>query len=65
MVVVAVQGAPKVPTLRRWLVVVSGPELINDVRKASDDVLSAIVPISDVRFMSQYNFEASYSQGIS
>jgi hypothetical protein len=47
------------------MVLVSGPELIDDVRKASDDVLSAIVPISDVRITSQYNFEASYSQGIS
>jgi len=47
------------------LVLVSGPELIEDVRKAPDNVLSAIEPISEVRTISQCNFEDSWSQGMS
>ncbi|KAH9047277.1 cytochrome P450 [Lactarius hengduanensis] len=34
------RGLFKTATLRRWLVLASSPELIEDVRKASDDVLS-------------------------
>ncbi|KIJ04805.1 hypothetical protein PAXINDRAFT_49709, partial [Paxillus involutus ATCC 200175] len=35
------KGAPfKVARLYRWLVVVSGPQFVEDVRKASDDELS-------------------------
>ncbi|KAI9434726.1 cytochrome P450 [Lactarius indigo] len=33
-------GLFKIPTFRRWMVLVSGPELVEDVRKASDDILS-------------------------
>ncbi|KAH9055827.1 cytochrome P450 [Lactarius deliciosus] len=33
-------GLFKIATFRRWMVLVSGPELVEDVRKASDDVLS-------------------------
>ncbi|KAH9067784.1 cytochrome P450 [Lactarius vividus] len=33
-------GLFKTATLRRWMVLASGPELIEDVRKAPDDVLS-------------------------
>ncbi|KAI9447173.1 hypothetical protein BJY52DRAFT_1193545 [Lactarius psammicola] len=33
-------GLFKIATFRRWLVLVSGPELVEDVRKAPDDVLS-------------------------
>lgn len=47
------------------MVLVSGPELIEDVRKAPDNVLSSIEPIVDVRLMSQCNIEGSCSQGIS
>ncbi|KAF8271105.1 hypothetical protein EI94DRAFT_635637 [Lactarius quietus] len=34
------RGLFKIATFRRWLVVASGPELIEDLKKASDDVLS-------------------------
>ncbi|KAH9042739.1 cytochrome P450 [Lactarius pseudohatsudake] len=34
------RGLFKTATLRRWLVLASSPELIEDLRKASDDVLS-------------------------
>ncbi|KAF8271106.1 cytochrome P450 [Lactarius quietus] len=33
-------GLFKIPTFRRWMVLASGPEQIEDVRKAPDDVLS-------------------------
>ncbi|KAH9061886.1 cytochrome P450 [Lactarius vividus] len=33
-------GLFKIATFRRWMVLVSGPELVEDVRKAPDDVLS-------------------------
>jgi len=41
-------GLFKVATFRRWMVLVSGPELIDDVRRAPDDVLSRTEPRCDV-----------------
>ncbi|KAI9465137.1 cytochrome P450 [Lactarius psammicola] len=34
------RGLFKIATFRRWIVLASGPELIEDIRKAPDDVLS-------------------------
>ncbi|KAH9176040.1 cytochrome P450 [Lactarius sanguifluus] len=34
------RGVFRIATFRRWMVLVSGPELVEDVRKAPDDVLS-------------------------
>ncbi|KIL61366.1 hypothetical protein M378DRAFT_167012, partial [Amanita muscaria Koide BX008] len=31
----------KVPLFSKWMIMVSGPEMINDIRSASDDYLSA------------------------
>ena len=36
----SIQGLSKVATFRRWMVLASGPELIEDIRKAPDHVLS-------------------------
>ena len=36
------RGLFKIPTLRRWMVLAAGPELIEDIRKAPDDVLSLL-----------------------
>ena len=36
------RGVFKIPTLRRWMVLAAGPELIEDIRKAPDDVLSLL-----------------------
>ncbi|PPQ65601.1 hypothetical protein CVT26_000550 [Gymnopilus dilepis] len=33
-------GAFKVPMISRWMVVVSGPDMVNDIRQATDDQLS-------------------------
>ncbi|KAL5483395.1 hypothetical protein ACEPAI_8626 [Sanghuangporus weigelae] len=38
----------KVPELRRWLVVVNTPELIDEVRKAPDDKLSFLEAVRDL-----------------
>jgi hypothetical protein len=40
-------GLFKVATFRRWSVVVSGTELVEDVRKAPDNVLSVAEPMAD------------------
>ena len=42
------RGLFKIATLRKWLVVVSSPELIEDVRKAPDDALSLLAYAEDV-----------------
>ena len=41
-------GLFKIATFRRWMVLPSGPELIEDVRKAPDDVLSMIASAIEV-----------------
>ena len=48
-VIQAKPGLFKFANFRRWVVVPSGPELIEDVRKATDDVLSIREPLRDVR----------------
>lgn len=48
----AIQSKPglfKFANFKQWVVVPSGPELIEDVRKATDDVLSIKEPLRDVR----------------
>ena len=42
------RGLFKIATLRKWIVIVSSPELIEDVRKAPDDVLSLSALIGEV-----------------
>ncbi|KIK80434.1 hypothetical protein PAXRUDRAFT_833529 [Paxillus rubicundulus Ve08.2h10] len=46
----------KVPGLYRWAVVVSGPKLVDDVRKASDDELSLMEAMND-------NLNSEYTLG--
>jgi len=41
-------GIFKVATLKTWMILASGPEFIEDVRKAPDNVLSMIEPASDL-----------------
>ena len=41
----------KIATFRRWIVVVSGPEVIEDIRKAPDDVLSMEASSIEVRIL--------------
>ena len=43
-------GLFKIAGFRRWMVFFSGSELIDDVRKASDDVLSGKKSIEEVRW---------------
>ncbi|KIJ05361.1 hypothetical protein PAXINDRAFT_93577, partial [Paxillus involutus ATCC 200175] len=43
------KGTPfKVADLHRWTVVVSGPQFVEDVRKASDDELSSAEAVNDI-----------------
>ncbi len=43
------RGLFKTATFQRWLVLASSPELIEDVRKAPDDVLSLTASLIEVR----------------
>lgn len=43
------RGLFKTATFQRWLVLASSPELIEDVRKAPDDVLSLTASLVEVR----------------
>jgi hypothetical protein len=45
------RGLFKIATFRRWMVVVSGPEVIEDIRKAPDDVLSMEASSIEVRML--------------
>ena len=38
----------KVPTFSGWLVIASGPEMVDDIRKANDDQLSLKMGMADV-----------------
>ena len=42
-------GLFKFANFKQWVVVPSGPELIEDVRRATDDVLSIKEPLRNVR----------------
>lgn len=42
----------RVPFMDKWIVVISDPRLINDVRQARDDELSFYKAVDEVRFMS-------------
>ncbi|KAI9441475.1 cytochrome P450 [Lactarius indigo] len=44
------RGLFKTATFRRWLVLASGPELIEDLRKAPDDVLSLMAPLIEIEY---------------
>jgi cytochrome P450 len=50
------QGLFKIATFRGWMVLVSDPELIEDVRKAPEDVLSFRVPAREF-IQTQYTME--------
>jgi hypothetical protein len=43
------RGLFKIANFRRWVVLASGPDLIEDVRRASDDFLSMMEPMNEVR----------------
>ena len=45
------RGLFKIATFRRWTVLASSPELIEDVRKAPDDVLSLSAILTEVRIL--------------
>jgi hypothetical protein len=45
------RGLFKIATLRRWKVLASSPELIEDVRKAPDDVLSVTAQANEVSML--------------
>ena len=47
----ATRGLFKTATFRRWMVLASRPELIEDVRKAPDNVLSLMAPAIEVRIL--------------
>ncbi|PPQ79520.1 hypothetical protein CVT25_003402 [Psilocybe cyanescens] len=40
-------GAFKVPMVSKWMVVITGPDMINDIRKSSDDQLSSREAIAE------------------
>ena len=42
-------GLFRIPTFARWMVLPTSPELIDDVRKAPDDVLNPRKPFREVR----------------
>jgi hypothetical protein len=45
-------GLFRIPTFRRWIVVPSGPDLIEEMMKAPDNVLSVREPLEEVRIAS-------------
>ena len=55
------RGLFKIPTLRKWLVVASSPELIEDVRKAPEDALSLSAYTAEVskfpRLLDKYSHQ--------
>lgn len=40
----------KIPTIDGWTVILNGSNLLDDLRKASDDELSSMEAIEDVRY---------------
>ncbi|KAI9440521.1 cytochrome P450 [Lactarius indigo] len=51
------RGIFKIAAFRRWMVLASGPELVEDVRKAPDDVLSINASLSEL-------FQLEYTLGL-
>ncbi|KAH9066645.1 cytochrome P450 [Lactarius vividus] len=51
------RGVFKIAAFRRWMVLASGPELVEDVRKAPDDVLSINASMSEL-------FQLEYTLGL-
>lgn len=51
-------GLFKIATFRRWMVLATGPQLIEDVRKAPDDVLSKAEPLNEVRCATKWSVHA-------
>ncbi|KAJ8082126.1 hypothetical protein PM082_007973 [Marasmius tenuissimus] len=49
----------KVPLLDHWLVVVCGPKMVEDIRKATDDQLSSAEAFAEVRCLALSNPNAS------
>jgi len=45
------RGLFKIATFRRWMVLASNPELVEDARKAPDDVLSVKAAGMEVRVL--------------
>ena len=43
-------SAFKVPSLQNWTVVVTGPQMLDDIRKASDDQISFDAAALEVSF---------------
>jgi hypothetical protein len=46
---IARPGLFKIANLRRWRVLVVGSEILDDIRRAPDDVLSIVEPMTEVR----------------
>ena len=49
-------GVFKVPAIDRWIVVVSGPELIDELRKMPDEMVSFELATGGVRPFSSFIF---------
>ena len=47
------RGLFKIATLQRWKVLASSPELIEDVKKAPDEILSLKAQVIEVRLLPQ------------
>ena len=54
-------GLFKIATFRGWMVLTSNPELIEDVMKAPEDILSFLVPLREVRIPPSTLMLDSYS----
>ena len=54
-------GLFKIATFRGWMVLASNPELIEDVKKAPEDILSFRVPVREVRMIHSMLRLDSYS----
>jgi hypothetical protein len=54
-------GLFKIATFRGWMVLVSGPELIEDIKKAPDDILSFRARLTEVRMLPSMLRLDSYS----
>jgi len=52
-------GLFKIANFRRWMVLVVGSELLDDIRRAPDDVLSMIEPTIEVRYHALANQTAN------
>ncbi len=58
-------GVFKIPTFRQWIVVPSGSELIEEVMKAPDNILSVREPLENVRIAAYIAQTRTYCDHVS